>query len=137
MKKIKPLKAKLWKLFSEYIRLRDADSNGMVSCVTCDSSGKWQGDYFQAGHFLGGRNNGILFVEECCHAQCSRCNRFPDSMTGKRYYDFMLKEYGLETIEELQHLKKNPPKLDSEWYEKEIEIYKEKVEFQKMRIGIK
>lgn len=29
------LKAKLDKIFSEYIRLRDADNNGMVRCISC------------------------------------------------------------------------------------------------------
>jgi len=69
----KRLKTKLWKLVSEYVRRRDADSNGYVSCYTCDTVKHWtEGD---AGHGIAGRKNMVLFDLEILRFQCKNCNR--------------------------------------------------------------
>lgn len=73
----KKAKAKAWKDFSNYIRLRDAlkttgDPDRFV-CFTCSKVTLVKdGD---AGHAIPGRTAGILFDEEIVRAQCRECNR--------------------------------------------------------------
>ena len=73
---IRSLKAKAWKLFSQYIRLRDClittHTKERGVCITCGFELPFKS--LQAGHFVAGRNNSILFDEECTHAQCATCN---------------------------------------------------------------
>jgi len=70
--KISTLKRKVWKLFSEYIRLRDClETTGLKDygkCITCSKI--IPRTLLQAGHFIPGRHNANLFSEEGCHAQC-------------------------------------------------------------------
>lgn len=75
-KSVKSLRAKAWKIFSEYIRTRDSDIDGMCECATCNAvypafgTGK-----MQAGHFIPQKAcPPLVFDEDNCHAQCSRCN---------------------------------------------------------------
>lgn len=74
--KISTLKRKVWKLFSEYIRLRDClRTTGLPDygkCITCSKTIPRK--LLQAGHFISGRHNANLFNEEGCHAQCYNCN---------------------------------------------------------------
>jgi len=71
--KTKRLKDKLWKLVSEYVRRRHADSNGYVACYTCGTIKHWkEGD---AGHGIAGRKNMVLFDLEVLRFQCKNCNR--------------------------------------------------------------
>lgn len=98
----KQLKTKAWFYFSRYIRLRDCNAyqkNGMVApCFTCHTITHF--NKLQAGHFLQGRGNSILFDEDGVHAQCVRCNIWlrgnPDE-----YWPKMVSSYGLEKVEEM------------------------------------
>ncbi len=82
-------KAAAWKAFSAYIRQRDQ------RCVTCNT-----GRADQAGHFIDGRHNAVLFSEEGVHGQCYHCNV---GLKGNKleYFLFMEKTYGRETIDRL------------------------------------
>ena len=55
----------------------------------------------QAGHWIPGRHNSILFDERNCHSQCYHCNI---GLQGSpiKYYDRMLKEYGEEVCDTLK-----------------------------------
>ena len=94
-------KKKTWAAFSMYIRLRGADSDGYNQCVTCGVRKHWK--ELQAGHFIPGRHNAILFDERGCHAQDYHCNV---GLKGNpREYDaFMRKTYGEMVIKELERL---------------------------------
>ena len=76
MKNIKSLKTKAWKLFSRYIRLRDClKTTGTITCGECITCGEFYPfEKLQAGHFIAGRSNAILFDEEITHSQCYACN---------------------------------------------------------------
>ena len=54
----------------------------------------------QAGHFIAGRTNGILFEPRAVHAQCVGCNMYGGGQHAK-YERFMLDRYGASVIEEL------------------------------------
>lgn len=73
---IKSYKKGVWEVFSLYIRARDADNNGICTCCTCSKKLFWRGVECQAGHFVSGRTNNILFDEQIVHAQCSHCNQY-------------------------------------------------------------
>ena len=74
--KISTLKRKVWKVFSEYIRLRDClETTGLPDygkCITCQKTVPRK--LLQAGHFIPGRHNANLFSEKGVHAQCYNCN---------------------------------------------------------------
>lgn len=113
----------LWTLFSKYIRLKYS-TNGLVRCITC---GTWKYvKEMQAGHFIPGRHNSILFDERNVHPQCYHCNI---GLKGNsiEYYAFMQKRYGQEVIDELRALDRKSVNIkDMEIMEK-IELYTNKV----------
>lgn len=111
---ISSLKKKAWKLMSEFIRRRDADWKGEVQCVTCGLVKHWK--QLQAGHFIPGRRNSILFDERNIHAQCYGCNVMKQGNTVK-YFRFMQRTYGDTVIEELEHLNT----IDKQFQPKELE----------------
>lgn len=99
---LKKEKAKAWKTFSLYIRLRDAirttGTKEYALCVTCRRRHPIK--ELQAGHFIPNRHNSILFDERGCHAQCMGCNVWKKG-SPIEYWLFMEKEYGREIIDEL------------------------------------
>ena len=98
------LKLKAWNLFSQWIRLRDADKDGYVSCVTCGKRSHWKGEGMQAGHFISGRTLSLLFDPRNCHNQCYGCN-VGQNGSYVEYFLYMEKRYGREVIDELRQLK--------------------------------
>jgi hypothetical protein len=74
--KLSAHKAKAWKNFSLYIRTRDclktAHTIDKGNCFTCHKI--YLFSQLQAGHFIAGRNNAVLFSEQGTHAQCANCN---------------------------------------------------------------
>ena len=66
--------AKLWNVFSEYIRLRDADEFGNCKCFTCGLIRHWR--QVDCGHGIGRQHKSTKFDEKNNHAQCKRCNGF-------------------------------------------------------------
>lgn len=122
------LRAKAWATFSIYIRLRDCDKyqkNGMFApCFTCDSLFHFK--ELQAGHFIAGRTNAILFDEEGVHAQCMRCNIFL-SGNPTEYWEKMLELYGKDKCLEISNRRHNTKKYTAKDYEELIEKYKLKI----------
>lgn len=124
-KKVSTIKNKAWKMFSLYYRQSCCDSYGWVKCYTCDRTGPWK--EFQTGHFVGGRNNSVLFNEECVRIQCVACNIFLHG-NYQVYTIRMIQEVGLEKVEELLKLKRQDKKMTYEDYEEVYLNYKTLVE---------
>lgn len=105
----KLLKKKAWKMFALYIKLRDANSDGKCYCCTCDAEIEFDSQECNAGHFVAGRTNDVLFDEKITHSQCARCNLFKSGNQGK-YVFFMKQHYG-HTDEQLKDMlfKKGKP----------------------------
>ena len=76
--KKKPSRSKLVKkldnIFSQYIRLREADSSGFVECFTCGKKDHWK--KLQNGHFQSRRHYATRWDERNCQVQCVDCNMF-------------------------------------------------------------
>lgn len=71
---------KLWKVFSRYIRVRDADENGMISCITSGRRVHWKDA--DAGHFISRRHLATKYDERNVNAQSRHDNRFA---AGEQY----------------------------------------------------
>lgn len=123
-------KKKAWKTFSLYIRTRDClKSTGYPdrgTCITCKREYDIHGGA-QAGHFIAGRGNSLLFDERNCHLQCYGCN------VGKNgayveYFIFMEETYGREVIDEIRALRHMSRKFTKEELDTIEEIYRCKYE---------
>ena len=108
-------KDKAWKNFSLYIRARDKH------CVTCP-----MGKSEQAGHFIDGRHNAVLFSERGVHGQCYHCNV---GLKGNKleYWLFMERTYGRKVIDQLIRESKQTIQYKTHDYERIAQEYKEKL----------
>lgn len=97
-KTIAKLKKEADAAWSIYIRVRDSDSNGMVTCITCPTTLHWK--QMQCGHFVSRRVNSLRFDEQNTNAQDVSCNMFH---SGEQYkYGLALDEkYGDGTAAQL------------------------------------
>lgn len=115
------LKKELDSVFSRYIRAKYA-KNGIVSCFTC--SVKNPVAEMQNGHWIPRNNLATRFSEENCRSQCVGCNIFnkgrPDVFAVN-----LIKE-GIDIVT-LQQSRYRVFKVDSIWYQNQIEIYKQKI----------
>jgi hypothetical protein len=116
----KGLIKKLDAVFSEYIRLRTANENGFVECVTCGKQDHWRS--MDCGHFISRKHISTRWHEDNCQVQCKSCNVF---RYGEQYkYSLWL---GAKKSEYLYTLSKETLKLYDYDLLDMIEIYKEKV----------
>lgn len=106
----KKAKAKAWAAFSIYIRTRDclrfSGDPTLGKCVTCKRAYPFK--QLQAGHFIQGRGNAVLFDERLVYSQCVGCNGNPPIGKGGNYVEyfiFMEEEWGRIMIDEFRALK--------------------------------
>lgn len=118
------LKKALWKLVSEYVRRRDANRDEFAECCTCGAVKHWK--ELQAGHFVGGRRNSILYELTNIHAQCYSCNvcRYGETL---KYLDFMIDKYGEAEVKRLRALNEKSVTYSIQDYEEMIENFKNKI----------
>lgn len=121
---ISVLKAKLWRIFSKYIRLRDSDDQGYCQCITSGKTMFWK--EAQAGHFLSRRYNNTLFHEQNVHAQSAYDNLH---LSGNQYiYGKRVDElYGEGTAEKLLALSRQEKKFTPEELQSMITYYTQEV----------
>ena len=128
-------KARAWKQFSLYIRLRDSlktiGNNRQCKCISCGTIKNTEGiGCIHAGHFIAGRYGAVLFHEELVHGQCYHCNI---GLKGNwvPYERAMITLYGKKRVEELKQLhkgtNKNMVKYKAKDYLELEEKYKQKI----------
>lgn len=123
--KSKPnLVKKLDRLFSLYIRLRDAMPNGYVRCISCGKIKTF--DDVDCGHFYSRTHMATRFDEDNCNAECKFCNRFSaDHLIA--YQTNLIRKIGISRFEKLGLKAKSTCHwLDSE-LEDRIKYYSQKV----------
>lgn len=119
------LEKKLDKVFSQYIRLKDADEGGTVECVTCNQLFYWKET--DCGHFIKRQHRSVRWDERNVGVQCTRCNHY----MGGRQDDFsryIIKTYGYSVYDELMRLKYQTMKFSRLDIQEKIDEYKEKLE---------
>lgn len=93
----------------------------------------WEDRDCNAGHFIGGRKNAVLFDETIVHAQCGvKCNKYGGGMPWD-YEQFMMKKYGYTyaQLEDIK-LKRNQEKQYKLYELKELKQYFD-AEFERIR----
>ena len=121
----KSLKNKAWKVFSEWVRRKDADEGGTERCYTCGALFHWK--QLQCGHAIPGRHHAVLLDEEICRPQCPVCNVW----RGGNYHIFatkLIKENGMEWWERKLEGARRIVKLTRSDLEDIIQTYKQKLE---------
>jgi len=123
----KELEKALDKVFSEYIRLRDADSNGYVWCITCGRTHYWSdGHQINCGHFIPRGRKATRFDERNCHGQCVKCNMYK-SGEWDIYEQRMIELYGKEVVEEIKQKSRIGGGYNSYQLREKIIEYREKI----------
>lgn len=115
---------KLDRIFSEFIRLRDADKNGYCKCISCGKIQHWK--EVDNGHFVNRSHMSTRFDEKNCNAQCRKCNRF-DEGNNIGYMKGLVAKYGDKIIDELYVKKHHTSKFSKVEFELMADYYKKKV----------
>lgn len=128
---LKTLKKKAWSLCSQAIRLEGRDCEGLVTCCSCQRRMPWK--EIQAGHFIDGRFNSILFDERGIHPQCGVCNVV---FNGRKeeYFLFMEHKYGRGVIDELRRQRNETRNFTVEELREMISGYKQRIEKESRRM---
>ena len=122
-KKKPDLKAKLDKIFSEYIRKRDT-RNGVFKCISCGRLLPYE--QADCGHYINRKHMATRFDEMNCNAQCISCNRF-DEGNIQGYRRGLVSLYGEQQVNLLEAKKHNFRKYSDFEYEVLIKHYKEEI----------
>ena len=116
---------KLDSVFSQYIRLKDADEFGNATCFTCGKVDHWK--KLQNGHFQSRKHYSTRWLELNCQVQCAGCNvfRYGEQFLFSKNLDI---KYGDGTAEELYIKAKETIKLADFEIEEMILKYKDLVD---------
>jgi hypothetical protein len=117
--------AALDKVFSEYVRRRASDGDGMVRCITCQVQMKWQDAH--AGHFWKRSHMGTRWDLRNVHPQCPRDNLHRNGAEAE-HAAYILDTYGQHAFNELVYRKNQITKLGKREIEDLIAEYREKLE---------
>ena len=129
------LKAKLDKVFSQYIRLRDMiPGTTIFRCISCGMI--YPITQADCGHYINRQHMSTRFSEVNCNAQCRRCNRFDEgNMSG--YRKGLVKRYGEQRVVFLEASKNTTRKYSDFEYEALIEHYKKEINRMLKERGLK
>ena len=94
------------KWFSKFIRIRDADKDGIIRCISCGQPVYWT--KADAGHFIKKlkKYKSLWFNEKNVNGQCTNCNWLLQG-NDINYAIGLEKKYGRGIIEELEIAKRN------------------------------
>lgn len=114
------LKAKLDRVFSQYIRLRDMLPGNVFQCISCGRIKPIsQAD---CGHYINRQHMATRFSEVNCNAQCRSCNRFDEgNMSG--YRAGLVRKNGETKVVLLESMKNDVRKYSEFEYEALIKFY--------------
>lgn len=130
---VSQLDKKLWKVFSEFIRLRDSDEKGFCKCFTCGRIKFWKD--LDCGHGIGRQHKSTKYDEKNNQAQCKRCNGFEGGMR-EIFKQHMDKKYGTGTWDLMELKSKKPAKWSVFEYQALINYYAPEVEKMKKEKGL-
>lgn len=126
-------KAKLDKIFSQFIRLRAVNDEGWGECYTCRRLRYYKNA--DAGHFMVRQKMATRFDELNVQFQCKSCNGFE----GGAQYQFAKRldeEHGEGTADRLVRLSNETKKWTVEELEEKCRYYRRKVNEIKAHRGL-
>ena len=116
-------KAKLDRVFSEYIRKRDS-KDGYFTCISCGRVLTYE--QADCGHYINRKHMSTRYSEVNCTAQCRKCNRFDEgNMSGFR--NGLVSRYGEERVLILEMQKGKTKRYSEVEYKALIEHYKNEI----------
>jgi hypothetical protein len=59
-------------VFSKLVRVSEANTKGIGTCITCGAQKRWQD--LQCGHYISRKHLATRFLRENCAIQCCGCN---------------------------------------------------------------
>lgn len=86
------------RVFSLWVRQRDADEYGKVNCCTCYKEFNWR--YIQCGHYESRGRLSIRFFYKNTAPQCGGCNKWKGGNLDFALY--LKRKYGDGVLEELE-----------------------------------
>lgn len=126
---------KLDDAFSDYIRLRDADERGFITC--CTGGGRIFWKYADNGHYIDRGHTATRYHEKNCNAQSKDWNRFKNKEEMlDAYEEFLVNKYGDGIIDELESLKKTTCKISEREAQEMINEFRQKVKILKQEKGL-
>lgn len=90
---------KLDDIFSQFIRLRDSDQNGICKCISSGKPFHWKD--VDCGHYINRSNSALRWNENNCHAQSRHDNRFFEGAMAE-YRKNLIKKIGIQNVELLE-----------------------------------
>lgn len=121
-------------LFSRFIKKRDADSRGSVTCPCCGGSFNLKeknqsGEYVvQCLHFVKRSVFSLRYSDKNCALGCSRCNKNQHFNTnGKEYKNFkqfLVNKYGTLEVEMMEKENRKINKISASFLNEIIKKYK-------------
>ena len=109
--------------FSRYIRLRTANEDGNVSCVTCGAISHAKN--MDCGHYVKRQHQSTRYSEENCHVQCRNCNWLQQGNDVK-FRKYLVETYGEQRILLLEASKRVSVKRSKRELSMIADYYKEK-----------
>jgi len=124
---------RLDRVYSQYIRLKDADMSGYVRCYCCGVSIFWK--EAQNGHYMNRRYTNTRFFDENCKPCCYDCNI---NLNGnlKEYEKHLVKDYGEEITYTLRIMASTYMKYSKNELEGLIRHYRKEVKRLKKEKGL-
>ncbi|MCS3304383.1 recombination protein NinG [Bacteroides faecis] len=118
------LKKRLDIIFGQYIRLRDINEDGYITCISCGRTLSYGES--ECGHYIGREHMTVRFDEKDCNAQCHTCNH--DKRGNPEGYRLgLIRKYGESTVESLEQAKKQTDKMFESDYREKIAHYRKEV----------
>jgi hypothetical protein len=114
------LKEKLDRVFSIYIRTKNARHDGFVKCYTCGKVIHWK--EADAGHFIRRGYSSVRFDERNVKVQCVECNQFKNGME-ESFEEQLRYDLGEKEFNELVEKGKEIIQFTDEDYKKLIHKY--------------
>lgn len=111
-------------VYSQYIRLRDSDSNWYVTCFCCGTKLHWKDA--QNMHFITRACYTLRRDDKNCFAGCKRCNVF---LNGNyiEYTRNLIDRFGVEYVDHLRSQRHILSNISTADIIDKIEHYKQKV----------
>lgn len=122
-------------LLQKLVRLKAADDNGMVSCVTCGKWANWRD--MQGGHFIARASKRWKLVEENVNPQCPGCNGYGMKYGNAEaaYTAYMIDMYGREFVDHMLETRSEPKKYTRSEVAEIVADFKAQIKEQEARVA--
>ncbi len=116
---------------SKYIRIRESDKNGYVSCYTCGVIDLWNN--MDCGHYISRKFIGLRWDERNLRPQCKKCNQFLDGNINIYESNLELESPGV--TDQLKEESRDISKVSKDELKHMIINFREKLKLAKSRFN--